>query len=419
MDVYIALRSDGAIGSGTENDPWNGGRANYPVFSVTAVTVGTITNNAPFTVTVTTSVAHGFNESGEIVLIKGISYPNGELLNGSFWVTPVTGQPSQFTYSVYYSPLNQYPAPPAGALTTSGVTCQKDPFLFDAVMRSLAPTNPVRVHLGPGVFETKGYQYSFRDGGLIANTGVSWKAFAGLKMRGSGLDVTTLKLVEASHRNVHYHVIGMQPNYVSALVADGFEASDFTIDCGVGSQNSTQVTCGAIFVRGSHTRLARLRAINFGRQGPGVRVQTGVLTPITPELFVFAVGGSSWMNKNGKYQSANCVIEDCVLEQPGFNNFRESTLMVVSGGEITSSTVRPIPTLGSAFRNNFFNCEHVQNPVPITGVSQVDLGVTPTKMKVTITTAQPHGLAGTPWVRVTGLVVSGSPLDGYANPVAL
>ncbi|MBL9171118.1 MAG: hypothetical protein JNN07_25520 [Verrucomicrobiales bacterium] len=417
MDVYIALRSDGAVGSGTENDPWNGGRAAYPVRTVDAVTVGTITDNAPFIVTITTSVAHGFN-SGDIVLMSGFaapatsppSPPYGELLNGSFLVTVLAD--TQFTYKSYYYSEGLYPAPPTGSLSSSGVICQKDPFLFDAVMRRLAqtPTKAVRVHLGPGVFETKGYQFSYRDGGAsgLGGLGVTWRAFAGLKMRGSGINVTTLKLVEASFRNAHYHVIGMPPNAYPADVADYFEASDFTIDCNVGGQNSTQLTCGAIFVRGSHTRLRRLRAINFGRQGPGLRTVAGVQTPVTPELFLFPVGGSSLANNAGKYQSSDCVIEECVVEQPGFNCFRESTLLVVSGGNF--------PSGATAFRNNYINCEYVLNPVRISGVTATDLGGTTTKtMEVTVTTVDPHGLTGNPWVRITGIRVAGSTLDGYNN----
>lgn len=409
MDVYIALRSDGAIGSGTENDPWNGGRANYPVFSVTAVTVGTITNNASFAVTVTTSVAHGFNQSGEIVLIKGIGYPDGELLNGSFWVTPVTSQPTQFTYSVYYSPLNQYPSPSAGALTISGVTCQKDPFLFDAVMRSLAPTNPVRVHLSPGVFETKGYQYFFRDS-------VSWKAFAGLKIRGSGIRVTTLKLVEASHRNIHYHVMGMPPLDEQANVADGFEASDCTIDCNVGGQNSTQLTCGAVSLRGSHTRLSRLRVINYGRQGPGVRKSGATQQVVTPELFVFAIGGSSWNNNSAKYQSRDCIVEDCIVEQPSFNNFRESTIMVVSGGDVPGGSILPIPSEATVFRRNYVNCEYQLNPTAIATVSPTVVGASPAKIKVTIVTQFSHGQSNTAWVRISGVrVPTVTEANGYVS----
>lgn len=228
-EVWIALRSPEVRGSGTENDPYNGARANHPLLTVSAVDVVPSGNN--YVVTITTAVDHGFT-ANEAVLVTGIAAPDGELLNGCFSVTPVGGQPRKFTYTVIFSLLDMYPAPGTGSSTPSGVTCQKDPFLFDAVMLQLAAlAKPATVRLGPGVFETKG----FTD----LRTSVSWSPFERLKVRGAGMAVTTLKLVMASYRNRHYWAIGMPTLFSAADPADQFEASDFTIDCNSSGQLTT------------------------------------------------------------------------------------------------------------------------------------------------------------------------------------
>src|SRR5690349_22696687 len=57
---------------------------------------------------------------------------------------------------------------------------------FDAVMILFAAQSKVTVHLGPGTFETNGYA----DG-----ASGTWQARPGMKVIGSGMEVTTLKLV--------------------------------------------------------------------------------------------------------------------------------------------------------------------------------------------------------------------------------
>jgi hypothetical protein len=88
----------------------------------------------------------------------------------------------------------------------SGSGSAADPFCantaeqFDAIMSNTTkvPANSC-VHLGPGIFETKG----FCDEG-----GGGWEARAGVHIAGSGIDVTTLKLVGASVADRQYFAVG-------------------------------------------------------------------------------------------------------------------------------------------------------------------------------------------------------------------
>jgi hypothetical protein len=76
----------------------------------------------------------------------------------------------------------------------AGSGTQTDPFdgstlaKFDALMSGMAVNTCV--HLGPGEFETAGYY-----NGL---SGSGWQAKSGMRIVGSGIDVTTLKLVSAA-----------------------------------------------------------------------------------------------------------------------------------------------------------------------------------------------------------------------------
>src|SRR5215207_9890760 len=69
---------------------------------------------------------------------------------------------------------------------------------FDLVLSTRCPANS-HVHLGPGIFETKGYA----DG---ESTG--WQPKPGMKIEGSGIGVTTLKLV-ATAQNKPYYVFSI------------------------------------------------------------------------------------------------------------------------------------------------------------------------------------------------------------------
>src|SRR5438552_11802764 len=60
------------------------------------------------------------------------------------------------------------------------------PGKFDGIMNLLPTSSKVILHLGPGEFQTNGYADGVSGG---------WQARLGMKVIGSGMDVTTLKRV--------------------------------------------------------------------------------------------------------------------------------------------------------------------------------------------------------------------------------
>ncbi len=64
VEVWIAARTDGIVGSGTEDDPFDGTRSGPPSMAISSITFGGTT------ATVTTSVNHSFS-TGDLVLVEG------------------------------------------------------------------------------------------------------------------------------------------------------------------------------------------------------------------------------------------------------------------------------------------------------------------------------------------------------------
>ena len=155
MDSWIvSSRADGVLGSGTESDPWSGGlRATTVVGILPAnVTLSALVGTF-YTITIS-GTSHPFLVN-DFVLMNGFSLPNGELLNGTFKLTAATA--TSFSFQVYFEPPNT-DLGLTGDLPylsfipgTDAPTAQLDPYLFDAVMRSLVAKGvPVTIHLGPG-----------------------------------------------------------------------------------------------------------------------------------------------------------------------------------------------------------------------------------------------------------------------------
>ena len=90
FDVYIALRSDAALGSGTQADPWSGGVATSSVLNLNTANITVADNTSDpvfphFLITVG-STSHPFADQ-DFVLFNGFTNPDGELLNGTFKIT--------------------------------------------------------------------------------------------------------------------------------------------------------------------------------------------------------------------------------------------------------------------------------------------------------------------------------------------
>ena len=430
MEVHIALRPDGAYGSGRADDPYSGGTLDNPQIPLLSLTrtglVATATTTTPhgyvtgqhvqvagvsgiastsgpvlnasayyngiFTITVTgattftyalaadpggtavgapfckrdsglvissltyaggvatavASSAHGF-KTGDLVQIAGVrSVSSGTnrywQYNGTFAVTPDGVDPTKFTYAPHTDPGGP-------AVSSPGViTCRLDPYLFDRVMRSLQGAGPVKVCLGPGVFETKGF---------CESVAASWQPSDGMNLVGSGMRLTTLKLVGAalggddpsasanpSNPRPIYQAIGVS----SSRIVNYVSVSDLTVDANVGGQLSLSLACGGIVIYGSHTRLRRVRAINFGTR------------TLDQECFVLAIAGATQASEAAG-GITDCVAEECLIEQPTPGNVRETTtiLLVSVGG---TDGLMAIHT-ACAIRDCTINCEFQENPLSI------------------------------------------------------
>src|SRR5439155_7990751 len=147
---------------------------------------------------------------------------------------------------------------------------------------------------GSGVFDTKGLSFFVR----------AWQPRSGQTIRGSGMGVTTLRLVGASIPESNTFPVATDG---STLLHD-FTISDLSIDCNVSGQLNSYVTCGAVAAVGQHIRIQRIRAINFGS-----RTQSYI------ENFVIGTAaGDASFAEAGK-PGLDCVIEDCIAERPSPN----------------------------------------------------------------------------------------------------
>ncbi|HEY9171492.1 MAG TPA: hypothetical protein VI136_04325 [Verrucomicrobiae bacterium] len=437
-EVWIAARCDGVLGSGTESDPWNSGTWLTPPVSASVAL-----NRKE--VIVFSPVAHGYTP-GQTVVVSGVTGLGAPVFNGSFvidqvltathfkitlaslpaaaptpgdsvlcirtppaqnessisvWLTwPVTKATTSVAHgwahhdivsisgasepdfngtflliaesaTVFWYALRTLP----GADTSlSGLSCAKLVLGFDEALRTLPANTTVRV--GPGLFETRG--------------SAVWAPKSGQKILGSGIAVTTLKLVHAFVPNQAYKAVS------SGSFLTAFEASDFTVDCNLGGQpvpyghQFAPVYCGAVGAEGRHIRFRRIRAINFGTQASG------------KECFVIVSGGGYFAS-----EPYDCVIEDCIVEQPALNNTNYNqevtTCILMNAGEQSNGAM--VYARGCAIRRCVVDCEYRDRPVPVAQITYV--GTT-----AEVTTRLPHGRSVNDWVRIAGAAVNGS----QANP---
>lgn len=186
---------------------------------------------------------------------------------------------------------------------------------LDAILDGL-PAN-THIHLGPDTFDTSGYADGVSGG---------WQPKAGMKIEGSGIGVTTLRLVGTS-QNVSYYAIGhalttggSQPNLL-----DFFEISDLTIDCNLTGQTPTQVSCAAIRIMGNHCRIRRVKAKNWGtKYGPN---RCYVISAIIADP------------SSGVMEVVDAGIEDCIVVEPATASIPTTTYVtLIHAGGLEGST---------------------------------------------------------------------------------
>ena len=343
FNVWVALRTDGISGSGTPGDPFNGSvrrELGIPLVLTRGVadTREATANTGSFDI-----LARGFAE-GDLVTISGVtSDENKEVWNGTFVIYGVT----QFSFKYYMK------RPPAGSLTGSPMCERILGFGFDEVMRN-APSKS-KICLGPGVFQTRGY---------AANDERGWQPKTGQKIVGEGIDVTVLQLVGAENADQHYHVVGMPietagPTAITPL--QSFEISDLTIDCNADNQPVrfdlhpatpwANVACGAVRVPGSHTRINRVKAINWGTKS------------LKQGCFVLSIIQASGQPSGGDGNPIVTAtdfneIVDCVAIQPSKSNARETTVLHIGGVKNITNHAQGFGT-AACIRQNFVDAQYL------------------------------------------------------------
>lgn len=280
---------------------------------------------------------------------------------------------------------------------------------FDEIMRNLP--NPATVHIGPGVFETRG-----EAAGLAVPPG--WRPKSGQRILGSGMGVTTLKIVGATGTNYHHDAIGTTDEYL-----DGFEVSELTVDCNVEGQPNPHVACGAIALRGGcrHVRIRRVRAIHFGSKAPGT-VENGYYV----ENFVFYVAATPPPAVETHGDTYDCVYEDCVAETPGPNNVHNSTIFHFGGAETPQDPEHPTEFggrvsyhRGCVIRRCYVNADYAEGVPSLPVAVQSITPVQGQNRQFTLVTNTPHFRRAGDNVRLSGVLLDGKSKNvfNWAHPI--
>jgi hypothetical protein len=302
---------------------------------------------------VTVGQPHGFSEFDVVEMANA----SNNLFNGRFVIPG--GQGNVFRFPVYGTV--------SGDMTLTGLTAARVRYLFDELMRSL-PEN-IRIHLSAGVFETRGNAFGM--------TGHGWKPLQGWNMVGAGMDISTLRMATAygAPRTNPFAVIGM----LHLEAANYASVSDLTIDCNMAGNRGT--TVGATALYGSHTRLRRVHAINWGTETPY-------------ECFVLAVGTG-----DPDVGRVDCQVEDCLVNRPWTNNVVVTTCLPVGfgGGD------HGVHNVGCVARNNLIDGEFrydYESPVE---------SLTAAGSTATLVSSKPHGRKVNDWIVVSGALVNQEP----------
>ncbi len=349
-EVYIALRTDGLKGSGTIDDPFDGGTLETaPVTATSFSSTGSQGREAIVTAPASLALV-----DGDVVAISGVTGGGATFWNGNFPIFNVSEVNNVVTFSYWVKRKGSVLAPDSIPLPTQGDTIliAKMVFRFDDLMHELTalPDTSALIHIGPGVFETRGSQES----SFIIRPQL-WRPKSKMKFRGSGMDVTTLRLVYCDIENSPYYAIG---GAIYSNITDHVEVSDLTVDCNLkeipGNPNYrnqpvtrgfdyARVTCSAVALRGAFCRICRVKAVNWGTQS-------------IAEAFVLAV--SDVHPDFRPAEKPNQVIEDCVCVQPNENNLYTSTVIHMGGGH-EETRGRHSFLRASALRRNYVDCGFV------------------------------------------------------------
>jgi hypothetical protein len=323
FNIWIAARTDRIYGSGTPSDPYNGSVRQGNKIDVV------LSNSGAIATANTEPISHGY-DAGDMVAIADALGDDAALWNGTFAIHDVTL--TTFKYTMAGPPQN----PALGSPTASLQTIQ-----FDRLMREL-PGN-LRIQLGPGEFQTRGYSHS----GILG-----FQPKTGQKIVGAGVEVTTIKLVGATQADEHYHAVGMKieaDEEGEPAPLDHFELSDLTIDCNLDQQprmfgsGYAPVACGAVRILGNFCKIQRVRAINWGTKTELCR------------CFVISLVGALGQTDGEPIETVHSGIEGCTAIEPSRNSRGPATVLHV-GGRLDSGKRTQGFARGPYVRKNFVDC---------------------------------------------------------------
>lgn len=172
------------------------------------------------------------------------------------------------------------------------------PSMFDSIMNlpSVAQANVV-IHLGPGIFVTQGFEDN--------PSGSRWQIRAGMKIIGSGIDVTILRIDNNTvGAGKHVFAIGhpVKDSSQNGTQVDAAEVMDLTIDCNCGT---TASAFGGVRLMGNNARVRRVKIINWGSRATSIKAFGIVCLTGDPEGGVFGID--------------NTGIEDCYALSPNIS----------------------------------------------------------------------------------------------------
>lgn len=254
---------------------------------------------------------------------------------------------------------------------------------FDGIMTNAIAGATIR--LGPGVYPSQG--------------GPTLLPKSGQRIVGSGIHATTIKLtIAVPLRGTSHYVVDQRLDLL-----DSYEISDLTIDCNLAGQPNTtgpngsdgypRIAVGAINLHGSNIVVRRVRVINFGTNTPSYEFDASSVP--TWECFAIAV---AYAQPGDVPEPHNCIVEECIVEQPALKNARETTCINLSAGEAANLT--PAYHEDCVVRNCLVDCDYIKTPngrPPLLVKSLTADGTT-----ATLETYEDHPYGDDDWVVVSG-----------------
>lgn len=208
---------------------------------------------------------------------------------------------------------------------------------FDAIM-----TNKIQpfseIVLLPGTFDTQGYN-------LLNNVG--WRLRPYCRLRGCGVNNTTLRLVDADQVNTHYYMVlaanvGTNDafwNSVTGGYYDWTEVMDLTLDMNFLGQpsNPPSFTQHAVELHANHAHIRRVRVINYGNN-------------YSHEGFLIIAGPDTNLNPK---EVTDLLIEDCVIESMLYVSQGSGGISAISFAFGEASDTTFITTKQAIIRGNY------------------------------------------------------------------